>query len=78
MMGIEREETGYERLERRRFEGLVRETGIAVGIFWIAAALYNPVGAVLAWLFVRDGDEDEDDQPAPDYSRAERIPEDYR
>jgi hypothetical protein len=80
MMGEEREEAGYEIAERKRFEHLARETTIAVGIVTVAAVLSNPIeaffGAVFGWIF--GGDDDGDDEPAPDYSRAERIPEDYR
>jgi hypothetical protein len=77
MMGIEREETGYETAGRRRFQYLARETTIVVGILTVAAVLSNPVAAFFEWLFSGSDDED-DDEPAPDYSRAERIPEEFR
>ena len=80
MMGIEREESGYEKAERKRFEYLARETTIAVGIVAVAAIVSNPVegffGMLFGWIF--GSDEEGDDEPAPDYSRAERIPEGYR
>jgi hypothetical protein len=80
MMGIEREEAGYEKAERKRFEHLARETTIAVGIVTVAAVFSNPVETFFGWIFggLFGGEEDGDDEPAPDYSRAERIPEDYR
>ena len=77
MMGIEREETGYEKAGRRRFQYLARETSVAVGIVTVAAIVSNPLVAFLEWLF-SGSDDDGDDEPAPDYSRAERIPEEYR
>jgi hypothetical protein len=80
MMGIEREEAGHEKAERKRFEHLARETTIAVGIVTVAAVLSNPIEAFFCALFgwIFGGEEEGDDEPAPDYSRAERIPEDYR
>ena len=80
MMGIEREETGFETAGRRRFRYLARETTVVVGIVTVAAIVSNPIAAFFEWLFSGNDDEREenDDSPAPDYSRAERIPEEYR
>jgi hypothetical protein len=79
-MGIEREEAGHEKAERRRFESLARETTIAVGIVTTAAVLANPIETFFGWVagLIFGGEDEGDDEPAPDYSRAERIPEDYR
>jgi hypothetical protein len=71
-MGVERQETGYEKLERHRFEALARETSIVMGTLAVIGFVTNPISALLDWLFSR-GKEEKDDKPAPDYSMAEVI-----
>ncbi|HEX8583631.1 MAG TPA: hypothetical protein VF680_04405 [Allosphingosinicella sp.] len=72
-------EAGYHKIEREQFEGLVREN------WWISAvtlavaipmAALNPIGALFEWMF--SGSDDDDREEAPDYSMAERIPEDEK
>jgi hypothetical protein len=72
--------SGDHKIGRQQFRALDRETKLAVGGFTLIALVFEPIETLFSllfgWLF--DRDEEEDEEPAPDYSRAERIPEDYR
>ena len=72
--------SGHHKIGRQQFRALDRETKLAVGGFTLIALIFEPIetlfGLLFGWLFERD--DEEDGEPAPDYSRAERIPEDCR
>ena len=72
--------SGYHKIGRQQFRALDRETKLAVGGFTVIALVFEPLetlfGFLFGWLF--DRNEEDGGEPAPDYSRAERIPEDYR
>jgi hypothetical protein len=71
-------EAGYHKLEAQEFRALVREGTIATVAFGMLALALEPLETLFAflfgWLFGGRAEED-DGEAAPDYSMAERIPE---
>ena len=69
-------EASYHKLERLQFDGLARRTWWIMTFLAAVAVVFNPIEALIDRMF--GGSDDNDGEETPDYSMAERFPEDEK